>query len=112
MSSASPLEQVREEHDSKGRLAGKILDHLDAPEHEDPEEFDNRIHTMSNKKLLRLWDSIQRVEDEFGSKSDLVEAIVAEKFPKGNSDYQDKLAGFTYPRLLGLAREVGLIDAQ
>ncbi len=104
MAKKSPLQRVRDEHGSKDELAEKVLGILDTPEDEDPADFDHRVRTMSNRKLLRLWESHQRVQDQYGSKSDLVEKITKARFPGGNDDYQRKISGFTLPKLLDLAR--------
>ncbi len=104
MAKKSPLQRVRDEHGSKDELAGKVLDLLTAPEGEDPADFEHRVRTMSNRKLLRLWESHQRVQDQYGSKDALVEKITAARFPGGNDDYQHKISGFTLPKLLDLAR--------
>lgn len=105
MAKLSPLQRVREEHGSKAELAGKVIGILDRPEGEPEEEFDHRVHTMANAKLLRLWDAHQRVDNEYGGKADLVEKIVTARFPGGNDDYETKLMSFTLPKLLDLARQ-------
>jgi len=110
MSDLSPLQQVREDHGSKEELVDKLLDEvLEPPEDEAPLDFEERIASASNKKLLRLWDAHQTVLDEFGSKQALVDKLVTSQFPGGNADYADKLSGMTLPRLLGLARDNDLI---
>lgn len=105
MAKKSPLQRVRDEHGSKDELADKVLGILDAPEdEEDKADFEHNIRTLSNRKLLRLWDAHQRVSDQYGSKADLVEKITTARFPGGNDDYQAKISGFTLPKLLDLAR--------
>ncbi|QDG51959.1 hypothetical protein FIV42_14790 [Persicimonas caeni] len=105
MAKKSPLQRVREEHGSKEELAEKVLGLLEKPEDEwEAEDFDHRIRTLSNRKLLRLWESHQKVQEQYGSKSDLVEKIVKARFPGGNDDYETKISGFTLPKLLDLAR--------
>ena len=110
MSNESPLEIVQNEHGSKAELAKKVFERLDHPEDEDERyELEYRIGTMSNRKLLRLWNAHELMEDKFGAKSELVDAIVDEKFPGGNDEYSDKISTFTVPRLLDLARQSGLV---
>lgn len=104
MAKKSPLQRVRDEHGSKGELADKVLGILEAPEDEEQADFEHRIRTLSNRKLLRLWESHQRVQDQYGSKDALVEKITTARFPGGNDDYQRKISGFTLPKLLDLAR--------
>lgn len=105
MAKQSPLQRVRAEHGSKEELVEKVLDVYEPDEDEDPLDFEERIETLSNKKLLRLWDAHQTVQEEFGSKEGLVDKITTAKFPGGNADYADKISGYTLPRLLGLARD-------
>lgn len=104
MTKKSPLQQVREEFGSKAALADKVLDILDAPEGEEADDFKHRVHTMSNTKLLRLWQSHQRVQRDYGSREALVEKITRARFSGGNADYQNKISKFTLPKLLDLAK--------
>lgn len=110
MSKKSPKQIVEAEHGSKAELAKKVLALLDRPE--DGEEaaiFENNIMTMSNRKLLRLFGAHQLMADKFGSKEELVSAVVKAKFPNGNGDYEAKVSGFTVPKLLDVARQNGLV---
>lgn len=110
MSKKSPLQIVRDEHGSKAELAKKVLAVLDRPEDEDEaRNFEHRVSTMSNTKLLRLWHAHQLLDDKFGSKDSLVESIVAARFPGGNEDYSVKISGFTIPKLLDLAMQHKLL---
>lgn len=104
MAKMSPLQRVREEHGSKADLAKKVLGILDAGD-EDQSDFEHRVNTMSNAKLLRLWEAHQTVQDKYGSKEALVEKITTARFSGGNDDYAAKLSGFTLPKLLDLARQ-------
>lgn len=104
MTKKSPLQRVREEHGSKDELATKVLDILEVPEDEDPADFEHRIRTLSNRKLLRLWQAHQTLDEKYGSKEDLVEKVTRARFPGGNEDYARKISGFTVPKLLDLAR--------
>lgn len=110
MSKQSPLEIVQEQHGSKAELAKKVFELLDHPEDEDEtHELEYRVQTMSNRKLLRLWNAYQVMEQKFGSKDEMVDAIMSAKFPAGNEAYQGKIETFTVPRLLDLARQNGLV---
>lgn len=105
MSNKSPLERVREEHGSKEQLVDKLLDTIEVPQDEDPLDFEERLSTASNKKLLRLWDYTELIDEKFGSKQGLIDKIETAKFPGGNPDYAEKLAGLSIPRLVGKARD-------
>lgn len=109
MTKLSPLQRVRQEHGSKDELVDKILDAIEVPADEDPLDFEERLSTTSNTKLLRLWESYQTVQDQFGSKQGLIDKVTTARFPGGNEDYADKLETYTLPRLLGLARDQGLL---
>lgn len=104
MAKKSPLQQVRDEYGSKAELAKKVLSFLEAPEGEDAEDFQHRVETMSNAKLLRLQRSYERIQSDYGSKAALVEKITKARFAGGNADYQQKISGFTMPKLLDLAK--------
>ena len=105
MAKLSPLQRVREEHGSKDELVDKILEVLEVPEGEDPLDFEERLSTTSNKKLLRIWDYHELVQDQFGSRQGLIDKITTARFPGGNSDFAEKLSDYTLPRLVGLARD-------
>lgn len=110
MSKLSPLQRVNQEHGSKATLAAKVLAKLAQPEGEDADTFAHRIQTMSNTKLLRLWDVHARLDEAFGGDRDaLVDALVKARFPNGNAPYQAKLGTFTTPKLLDLARQNALL---
>lgn len=110
MAKKSPLQTVRDDHGSKKELADKVLALLDRPEDADEAaDFERSIQTMSNRKLLRLWNSHALLNDKFSSKEDLVKSIVAARFSGGNADYEAKLNTFTVPRLLDLARQHKLL---
>ena len=104
MAKLSPVQRVRADHKSKEELATKVLGLLQAPEGEEQESFERRIRTMSNTKLLRLWNAYQTMNSEYGSREALIEKIVKGRFPNGNEPYQTKISGYTVPRLLDLAR--------
>ncbi len=111
MSKKSPLQIVEDEHGSKAQLAKKVFDLLDHPEDEDEaHSLEYRIQTMSNRKLLRLWGAHQLLSDKFGSKQELIDAIMASKFPNGNEDYEAKINRFTVPKLLDVARQQKLVQ--
>ena len=99
----TPLQVVKEKYGTKADLVTKVMPLLSVPEGESTEEFTARITKTSNKQLLRLLASEERVRKDFGSKDGLVAAIVKFKFPfKGNPAYAAKLSRFTSSRLLDL----------
>ncbi|RAL22245.1 hypothetical protein DL240_10350 [Lujinxingia litoralis] len=110
MAKKTPMQRVKEEYGSKEALAEKVLGVLDRPEDEEAvAAFENNVKTMSNRKLLRLWDAHQLMTSKFGTKAKLVDAITNARFKGGNEDYARKLGTFTLPRLLDVARQHNLI---
>ena len=108
MSKQSPLQMVRDQYGSKEKLAEKVIGLLECGEDEEKEAFEHRVHTMSNKKLLRLWSSYETLKASHGSTEALVEKIVKARFPGGNADYAAKIADYSVPRLLDLGRQAGV----
>ncbi len=102
---ASPLQRVRDEHGSKEELAKKVIGILEKGEDEEQDAFEHRVNTMSNRKLLRLWQSNATLNDKWGSKDALAQAITKARFPGGNTDYQTKISGYSIGRLIDLARQ-------
>ena len=105
MSKKNPLPRVRDEHDSKEALAQKVIGILQKPEDEEQAAFEHRINTLSNRKLLRLWEANQTLAEKWGSRDALVDKIVKARFVGGNSDYQQKISGYSLPKLIDLARQ-------
>ena len=105
MAKKSPLQRTRDEHGSKAELAKKVLAFLTMPEEEEQAEFEHRVNTMSNKKLLRLLDAHTELAKKYGSKESLVDQITKARFSGGNADYAAKIGTFTEPKLLDLARQ-------
>ncbi|MFT6397428.1 MAG: hypothetical protein ACJAYU_002181 [Bradymonadia bacterium] len=102
----TPLQLIKDEFGSKEALANKLLPLLDRPADEDQGEFERRIRTASNKKLLRLWAAETAVKDQFGTKEKLIEAIVKAKFNGTNPDYAARIVKYTKTRLLDMHRQV------
>ena len=108
MAKQSPLQMVREQYGSKEKLAEKVIGLLDCGEDEEKEAFEHRVHTMSNKKLLRLWTSYETLKSSHGTAEALAEKIVKARFPGGNADYAAKIGNYSVPRLLDLGRQAGV----
>lgn len=63
---------------------------------------DKGLDSVSNKKLLRLFDILSRVKKEFGSRAKLIEAIAAAQNRGKDGDHKKGLERFSTPRLLDL----------
>jgi len=101
----SPHKTVVDDHGSKEKLAAKVLKFVTCPEEEEQEDFEHRIHTMSNRKLLRLWNAQQTLESNHGDRDALVKKITLARFSGGNEAYATKIATYSTPRLLDLGRQ-------
>ena len=104
----SPLQQVREQHGSKAELAAKVLKFIERSDDEDADLFEARINAMSNRKLLRLFNANETLSSKYGSRDSLIEKVTIKQFPGGNAPYATKLATFSTPKLLDLARQHGV----
>lgn len=105
MAKKSPYQLVKDQHGSKEKLVEKVLAFLECPEDEEQDDFNHRISTMSNSKLLRLFDANETLKGKWGSKSSVIDAITKARFPGGNADYAAKLNTFSVPKLIDLARQ-------
>lgn len=99
MKKSTPLQTVNEKFGSKEKLIEAVVSGLSGED-----DLAARVATLSNKKLLRLKLVIDSVNDEFGSKDKLVEAIAGEKGQPKDKDYTEKLASYSLPKLLDMAR--------
>jgi hypothetical protein len=63
---------------------------------------DKGLDSVSNKKLLRLYDILTRVKKEFGSRAKLIDAIAGAQGRGKDEDYKKSLERFSTPRLLDL----------
>src|SRR5689334_2263859 len=57
---------------------------------------------VSNKKLLRLHDTLSRVKEQFGNRTKLVDAILSLMKRQKDQGLKEKLGNFPTPRLLDL----------
>jgi tyrosyl-tRNA synthetase len=101
----SPLQLVRDQYGSKEKLAAKVLGILQKGEEEEQEAFEHRVHTMSNRKLMRLLAANETLTSKHGSREALVDKIVKARFPGGNADFAAKIGNYSIPRLLDLGRQ-------
>lgn len=98
----SPLMQVRERFGSKEALAQKLVGVVRRPEEESEEDFERRLRTTSNRKLLRLWEAEEQVKAK-GGRSAMIDAIMRLKFgAHPEAAYRSRLEGYANTRLLDL----------
>ncbi len=78
MAKLSPMAVVKEKFESKEALAKIVMSQVERPEGLSDAEFERKIKTLSNRKLLKLNAAHEEMMKAFGSKEALVDAIVAE----------------------------------
>lgn len=106
MAKLTPLQEVKTRFGSKEELANQLIPVLERPDDVEDEDFERSIRTASNGQLLRLHAVQETVKKRFGSKEALVDAIVNDRFPKGNEPYKAKLLGLRASRLLDMHRSI------
>jgi hypothetical protein len=109
MANVAPLQAVKTRFETKLKLAEALMDKIERTDaSEDDEAFARRVRTMSNSKLLRLFDTHALVEREFSNKAGLVDAIMSLRFPTGKPDldYRAKLESYRITRLLDMQRSL------
>lgn len=77
MAKLSPMAVVKDKFESKEALAKIVMAQVERPEGLSDAEFERKIKTLSNRKLLKLNAAHEEMMKAFGSKDALVDAIVA-----------------------------------
>jgi hypothetical protein len=60
---------------------------------------DKGLKRVSNRKLLRLHETISRVKSDFGSRSKLIDELVSLEKCSKDRDYKTRLESFSTPKL-------------
>ena len=103
MAKVSPCVEVRARFESKAALAREVMAHLDRGEGESEADFERRILTVSNRKLLRLHALEVELVSRFGSKAGLVDSIIKLTCGGGvDHQYREKLMTRRVAQLLDL----------
>ena len=98
----SPLVEVKERFGTKEALAQKLASVLRRPEGEPEEEFERRLRTTSNRKLLRLLEAEDRTK-ALGGRDKVIDEIMKLKFgERPEAGYRTRLEGYANTRLLDL----------
>lgn len=101
----TPIAKVKRLHGGKEKLVDSLVaDLARESEDESKDELKQRLMTVSNKKLMRLSEALKQLNEQYGSKDKLVEAVSAAKGKSKDEDYVNKLRTYTIPRLLDMAR--------
>lgn len=99
----SPLAEVKEKFGSRDELIKVVMGKIERPAGMSDEAFDKKMHTVSNRKLLKLNAAYEDMIKRFGSKEGLVDAIMG-CVCKGKVDnvYRAKLMTLRVAQLLDL----------
>ncbi len=100
--SKTPLAAVKERFQSKEALVGAVRKLLTDPLAIDRLDTDKGLDSVSNRKLLRLHDILERVQKDFGTRAKLIEAIATDAGRSKDAPYTTSLERYPTPRLLAL----------
>ncbi len=107
MAKLSPMAVVKEKFESKEALAKIVMGQVERPEGLSDADFERKIKTLSNRKLLKLNAAHEEMMKAFGSKEALVDAIVAIKCTgKVDSVYRSSLMNKKVAQLLNLHKSL------
>lgn len=98
----SPLKQVQERFESKDQLVARVKDLAAVDLWLDRLNDVKGLDRVSNAKLLRLHDALERAKNEFGTRAKLVDAILKLDNRAADAGYRQRLERYPLPRLLDL----------
>ena len=106
--SLAPLAEVKAKFGSRDELIKLVMKEIERPEGMNDADFEAKMRTVSNRKLLKLHAAHEDVTKRFGSKEGLVDAIIA-IVNKGKVDqvYRNKLMTLREAQLLDLHKSLG-----
>lgn len=73
----SPLAEVKAKFGSRDELVKVVMQKIERPADMDDAKFEEKVRTISNRKLLKLNAAHDDMIARFGSKEGLVDAIIA-----------------------------------
>ncbi len=103
-----PLAEVNERFQSKEALVDELVKTLEAPGDESRDEWKARLVVAPNSKLLRLYDNATEVNERFGDREQLLDAVCKLKFAGRQVEdaWRTKAASWSDGRLLDLHRSL------
>lgn len=103
----APLAEVKEKFGSRDALVKLVMGKLERPENMSDAKFEEKVRTISNRKLLKINAAHDDMVARFGSKAGLVDAIIA-LVCKGKVDavYRAKLMTMRPAQLLDLHKSL------
>lgn len=106
---ATPLQIVKDKFGSRADLADQLAGMVDKMHgDESKSQVKARLMGCSNPKLLRLYAVEQKVREQFGDKSKLVDAIIEARKTAGltaDDSYRSKITTFSKAKLLDMTRQ-------
>ena len=73
----SPLAEVKEKFGSRDALVKLVMGKIERPEDMSDEKLEEKVRTISNRKLIKINAAHDDMVARFGSKDGLADAIVA-----------------------------------
>jgi hypothetical protein len=101
----SPLMQLKDGFGTKDKLVAELVGRVEPLEGESKDDLKTRLSKVPNKKLLRLKEVEEKVEELFGSKEKLVAELLKLHRPgskKVDQDYRNALVRKSKAELLSL----------
>ena len=98
----SPLQQVKANFGDKAKLLSAVQSLATDALWLDLVNPDKGLGKVSNTKLLRLHATLSRVKEQFGSRDNLIGAVLTLGKRTQDEGFKARLAGFPVPRLLDL----------
>lgn len=103
MAKLSPIAEVKEKFGSKEALAKIVKSQIERPEGLSDDDYDRKVRTISNRKLLKLHAAHEEMTKGFGSKEGLIDAIITlTTVGKVDQVYRTKLTTLRVAQLLDL----------
>ncbi len=107
----SPLQLVKDRFGSKDKLVDELLALLKRPSETTKEQFKKLLRAQSNRKLMGLLAREKGIQEKFGGRDKLVDALVEARMGKDHKvdkGYRAHLERMTNGRLFDLARRLKL----
>ena len=102
----TPKDEVKDRFETKEALVDELMGLLESDEDEPRDEWKARLLKAPSSKLLRLHRRGTEVQERFGGRGELLDALCALKFAgrQVEEGWRAKAAGWSDGRLLDLHR--------
>jgi hypothetical protein len=99
---STPLHTVKEQFGSKEALVANLAPVLERDGAESDADFQERLLRVSNRKLLRLLERQEQLNNGPGSREALIDQIIEAKIGRKDEQLKAKLLGHSTGRLLSM----------